>query len=240
MISSVDAGASAASLPLVVTPAVASAAASSNSRSKAKNSRSKRQGGGVGAPNKRNKKKSEPLETEEQRLARLMDEKRQEINKVKEYIAMVKELNRLVRDDGGENLTTLRAFFSVMNDIYEEVANEVILEAFKKVSTDDIDLHRDIAYALPPNVDVDIYGQDFSSYAPESFQCDQGCGRQIAANRYAPHLEKCSNLSTARVGSSRRTRANEVNYEEPPDRTRPFPLIFYPEHNLKWCILSHS
>lgn len=141
--------AAASAVAVTLLPAAPVAPIASTSRSKGKNSRSKRQGTGAGSGgnSKRNKRKSEPTETEEQRLARLVEEKRRELARVKEYILRVQNLNNLLVQDDGANVALLGAVFSVVGDVYEEVAREIILEVFKKVATNDIDLVNDIAYA---------------------------------------------------------------------------------------------
>lgn len=127
----------------------APAAAPSKGRSRGKTGRSRRGAPGSSTGSSKrgsHKRRNEPVETEEQRMARLIDEKKREIEQVKGYIQVVKDLNKLVSNDGGDNLTMLSAVFSAIDEVYDEIASEVILEVYKKVATDDIDLFKDVAY----------------------------------------------------------------------------------------------
>lgn len=142
-----------------------------------------------------------------------------QIKKVKNEIDILREnllALRSFKKAMMENNNKIKVLENVMNDILEEVCFGIFQEVTQKIKLNEVNIYEKTSYGVLPNEKslLDIFENDYTNYTPQSFQCDNGCGRTISSNRYAPHLEKCAGLSSRNLPRSSRRRSDKVKYED--------------------------
>lgn len=109
---------------------------------------------------------------------------------------------------------TLAVYVGLFDDVLLDVAQE----AHREAHTLGVSLHSsDVArFKLQPSypdpqlnnkTQVDIFGQTHPAVAADIVAC-RNCGRQLAAGRFAPHLEKCLGKGRASARATRRVVAS--------------------------------
>jgi hypothetical protein len=106
-------------------------------------------------------------------------------------------------------VTVLSVFVEVMDELCLEICQEV----HRKIKTGNFCVNCD------GNGDSKVESGDGEKRMKDKIpfvKCDAGCGRTVAATRYAPHLEKCLGLGKSR--NRRRPVALEVGVPTKPTR----------------------
>jgi SAGA-associated factor 11 len=135
-----------------------------------------------------------------------IEQKQQELEKLKKY----KEAMHNFNDQAKTNpfcVTVLSVFVEVMDELCLEICQEV----HRKIKTGNFCVNCD------GNGDSKVESGDGEKRMKDKIpfvKCDAGCGRTVAATRYAPHLEKCLGLGKSR--NRRRPVALEVGVPTKP------------------------
>eukprot|EP00029_Vermamoeba_vermiformis_P002491 TRINITY_DN12864_c0_g1_i1.p1 TRINITY_DN12864_c0_g1~~TRINITY_DN12864_c0_g1_i1.p1 ORF type:complete len:730 (+),score=141.07 TRINITY_DN12864_c0_g1_i1:186-2375(+) len=135
-----------------------------------------------------------------------IEQKQQELEKLKKY----KEAMHNFNDQAKANpfcVTVLSVFVEVMDELCLEICQEV----HRKIKTGNFCINCD------GNGDSKVESGDGEKRMKDKIpfvKCDAGCGRTVAATRYAPHLEKCLGLGKSR--NRRRPVALEVGVPTKP------------------------
>jgi hypothetical protein len=138
-------------------------------------------------------------ETPDELIARRIRERGNELDALVDLKTTINSMKTMMEDQTGGLFA--RAMASIVSDIFEEVAVEIIQEAHYQIITGS---EEDLAIRMAGKTSMDIFGQDPAAIKNESFLCGNMCGRIISSNRYAPHLEKCTGMQGPRARNSRR------------------------------------
>jgi len=102
----------------------------------------------------------------------------------------------------------------VASTIIDDLTLEVCFEVHKKLKTGRI-CPKCSTQLLGTSSSGDIFGTNPNNYVPESVTClNKDCERNLAASRYAPHLEKCLRIK-GRGNGTRQQRYVDYNDGQP-------------------------
>lgn len=96
-----------------------------------------------------------------------------------------------------------QAMSRIVSELLDEAISEIIEDAHFQLLTNPDDFALTSASSSTSS-SIDIFGQDTASIRNNCFLCGNGCGRLISANRYAPHLEKCTGLNENKLSKPSR------------------------------------